>query len=127
MPFSDKIEELSQRLDNLLEKAEIWQMIFDTSPIPAAIVSEDMSFFMVNEGFLELTGFTKAEIISEDISVVVPKYFRRRHRRVEGSEKDCRGQSILSKHREEIPVELSMTSFEYESRKYYSIFIRKTN
>lgn len=136
MGLFDRVEELSQNLESLIEKAELWQLLFDESPDAIALFDENMRFFLVNKAFCELSGFSKNEIANQKINMVLPAQFRRIHKQFEKeyakapSKKVNRhglSPKLLTRDGIVIDVAIDLSFFYYQKRPYYTAFIRKTS
>jgi len=121
-------------LDKLVEKASIWQSLFDECPFAIAVVDNDMKFFMVNQAFEALTDFHQTEVLGEKIQLVLPERFRKSHKRHEKTfalkpEKKVNRHGlepyILTKNNEELPVDIDLSYIIYNSRTFYVAFIRR--
>lgn len=134
MELSARIEQLAQNLESLIEKAELWQMLFDESPDAIALFDSRMRFFLVNKRFCELTGFTRDEITNQKLSIVLPAEYRRVHKGYEKkyasnpvtlTNRHGLAPKILTRDGEPIPVDIDLSYFVYDGRKFYTAFIRK--
>lgn len=121
-------------MNSLLEKVEIWQLLFDECPIAIACFNQDMEFFLVNDAFLELTSYQSGEIIGESIKRVIPPQFRRLHTReekkyIESPEKKTNRHGlaplILDRYGNKIPVDIDLSYFQHLDFMYYVAFIRR--
>ena len=135
MELSARIEQLAQNLESLIEKAELWQMLFDESPDAIALFDARMRFFLVNKKFCELTGFERAEITNQKLSIVLPSDVRRAHKGYEKryannpvtlTNRHGLAPVILTRDGEPISVDIDLSHFTYDDRKFYTAFIRKT-
>jgi len=134
MELSARIEQLAANLESLIEKAELWQLLFDESPDAIALFNSKMRFFLVNRKFCDLTGFTREEITNQKLSLVLPPPVRRMHRTFEKEysnnpvnkvRRHGVNPAIVTRSSEIIPVEIDLSSFEYAGNRYYTAFIRK--
>jgi PAS domain S-box-containing protein len=134
MGLFNRVEELSKNLESLIEKAELWQLLFDESPDAIALFNEGMRFFLVNKAFCELTNFTEEEITGQKLSIVLPSEFRRAHKQYErdfmkSPEKKVNrhglAPKILTREGEALAVDIDLSFFNYDGRTYYTAFIRK--
>lgn len=136
MGLFDRVEQLSQNLESLIEKAELWQLLFDESPDAIALFDQHMRFFLVNKAFCDLTGFSKEEIGNQKISIILPSQFRKMHKQMEKefaanpSKKINRhglAPNILTRDGIEIDVAIDLSFFYYQNRPFYTAFIRKSS
>jgi len=134
MELSARIEQLAQNLESLIEKAELWQMLFDESPDAIALFDSRMRFFLVNKKFCELTGFERNEITNQKLSMVLPSEVRRPHKGYEKkyannpvtlTNRHGLAPSILTRDGVPISVDIDLSHFTYDGRKFYTAFIRK--
>lgn len=134
MRISDKVDTLAQTLDSLIEKAELWQLLFDESPDAIAVFDHKFRFFMINKEFQALTSFASEELIGSKIDVVLPRRLRRMHK---GWEKEYAANPekkvnrhglepyITDKYGYEIAVGIDLSFFEHGGRTYYTAFVRR--
>lgn len=136
MGLFDRVEQLSQNLESLIEKAELWQLLFDESPDAIALFDESMRFFLVNKAFCDLSGFAKEEITNQKITMVIPSQFRRIHKQYEKEfannptkkvNRHGLHPKLLTRDGEEIAVEVDLSFFYYQNRPFYTAFIRKSS
>jgi PAS domain S-box-containing protein len=134
MDLSDRIEKLSEDLERLIEKAELWQLLFDESPDAIALFNANRRFFLVNNAFCELTGFSREEIINQKLAIVLPAEFRRAHKKYENDyiqhpEKKVNRHGlaprILTREGTELNIDIDLSFFYYDNTIYYTAFIRK--
>lgn len=134
MELYNRVEELSKNLEALIEKAELWQLLFDESPDAIAVFDSNMRFFLVNDEFCNITGFSKDEITNQKLSLVLAPELRRIHKRYErqfsvNPEKRTNRHgwkpSILTRSGEEIHVNIDLSYFHYDGRTFYTAFIRR--
>lgn len=134
MDIIGNIEDIERRLDSLIEKAEVWQKIFDEAPIAIAVFTGEMEFFLINNCFSELTGFTADELYGINISIVIPAKFKRMHKKEEkkfiaNPEKKTNrhglSPTICRKDRTEVPVYIDLSYFSNDNRVYYVAFLRQ--
>lgn len=125
---------MSMDLDKLVEKASLWQSLFDECPFAVAVFNNEMKFFMVNHAFEELTGFDQDVIAGEKVQLVIPDRFKRIHKRYEkdfglNPEKKVNRHGlepfILTKAKQEILVDIDLSYIIYNSKIYYVSFIRR--
>lgn len=136
MELSARIEQLAQNLESLIEKAELWQMLFDESPDAIALFDSRMRFFLVNKKFCELTRFSRDEITNQKLSIVLPAEYRRAHKTFEKkyaanpvtlTNRHGLAPKILTRDGEPIDVDIDLSFFVYDHRKFYTAFIRKVS
>lgn len=134
MVLFDKVEELSDKIESLILKAELWQLLFDESPDGIALFDDKMRFFMVNKEFCTITSFQPMDLVNKRIEIVLPKRFRRMHRQWEkefkaNPEKKTNRHGldpyIIDKFGNEIAVGIDLSYFEYDGRAYYTAFLRR--
>lgn len=134
MELFNRVEELSKNLEALIAKAELWQLLFDESPDAVAVFDSSMRFFLVNDEFCNMTGFTREEIANQKLSLVIPPEFKRIHKRYEkqfSSHPKKRTNrhgwkpSILTRSGEEVNVSIDLSYFYYDERPFYTAFIRR--
>lgn len=134
MVLFDKVEELSERIESLILKAELWQFLFDESPDGIALFDDKMRFFMVNREFCAITSFESDELIGKKIDLVLPRRNRREHR---GFEKEFRTKPqkkfdrhgldphINDKFGNEISIDIDLSYFQHDGVTYYITFVRR--
>ncbi len=134
MNLLGRVEDLSDQLNLLIEKAELWQLLFDECPMAVAAFDHSMTFFLVNNTFTLLTGFSKQEVIGEKIKLVLPMDQRKPHSKYEKEfiknpikKIDRHGLSptILDKSGQEIPIQIDLSFINYDSKIYYVAFMRR--
>lgn len=122
-------------LERLVERAEIWQLLFDECPMGVAVFNSSMKFFLINNAFTEMTGYD-ANILGNDIKDVLPNRFRRAHKK---SEKEFANNPqkkinrhglaplIMKNNGEELPIDIDLSYIKYDGGIYYVAFIREMN
>lgn len=134
MVLFNKVEELSDKIESLILKAELWQYLFDESPDGIALFDNKMRFFMVNKEFCAITSFESMDLINKKLEIVLPKRFRRMHKQWEkqfiaNPEKKTNRHGldpyIVDKFGNEIPVAIDLSYFEHDGRTYYTAFLRR--
>lgn len=135
MNLHERVDTLAESLESLIQKAEIWQLLFDECPIAIAVFTSDMRFFMINDSFTDLTQFTKEEIIDRNISLVIQPEQRKMHRSMEKDfakhpEKKVNrhglSPNIMDKKRNSIPISIDLSFITYQGNIYYVAFLKKT-
>lgn len=133
MNIEDRVNRMSIDLEKLVEKAEIWQMLFDECPIAVAVFTANMKFFLINPAFTDMSGHSM-EIMGKDIKEVIPSRFRRLHRKVEkeyasNPEKKVNRHGLepylLKADETEMKVDIDLSFIQYDSKIYYVAFIRE--
>lgn len=133
MNLSKRVNDMAESLESLIQKAELWQLIFDECPLALAVFTSDMKFFLVNQAFLELTGFDQEELIDRKISVVIPMRFRKMHREAE-KQYALKPEKKVNRHglNPEIitksglqPVDIDLSYIVYDGKVYYTAFLKK--
>lgn len=134
MNVVDRVELVEKQLDNLITKAELWQLIFDECPIAIACFDETMRFYLVNEAFCSLTGYKKSDLIGEKLQLVLPPKYRKQHLRYEvefSNNPEARvnrqglAAEILDIHGDVTKVDIDITFINYLDRVYYTAFLRR--
>lgn len=134
MVLFDKVEELSERIESLILKAELWQFLFDESPDGIALFDDKMRFFMVNREFCAITSFESEDLIGKKIDLVLPKRMRRQHRGFEkmfvaNPEKRVNRHGlkpyINDKYGNDIAVSIDLSFFQHDGVTYYVVFVRR--
>jgi PAS domain S-box-containing protein len=134
MNIEDRVNKMSIDLEKFVEKASIWQSLFDECPFAIAVFSSDMKFYLTNHAFTELTGFTPEEINNNKIQMVLPNDVKKIHKRYEDEyaikpvkKVNRHGLTpyILTKDNRSIPVDIDLSYIIYNSRIYYVSFIRR--
>lgn len=124
---------MSSDLEKLVEKAEIWQLLFDECPIAIAVFNADMKFFLINPAFSEMSGYGP-EVLGRDIKDVIPQRYRKLHRKMEkvyasSPEKKVNRHGLnpflLGRDKQEIPIDIDLSYIRYDSKIYYVAFIRR--
>lgn len=133
MNIEDRINRMSVDLERLVQKAEIWQLLFDECPIAVAVFSATLKFFLINPAFTEISGYDQ-EIIGKDVKEIIPSRFRRFHKKVE-KEYASHPEKRVNRHglapfllREdgtEIAVDIDLSYIQYDSKVYYVAFVRR--
>lgn len=130
----NRVEQISDNLDRILEKAELWQHIVDESPIAIALFTANMNFFLVNNAFLELTGYDQEELIDNNISMVLAPDMRKMHAQ---KEKEFASNPvrkinrhgllphIYTKEKSNIPVGIDLSYIIHGDKIYYLAFVTK--
>lgn len=131
MNISEKAEELSNKLDNLIVRAELWQLLFDECPIAVIVLNIELRFFMVNETFCQLSGYTKSEILGESVGKIIPLGRRKEYKKFEKEflnnpktldHKEAVN-TMLTKDSREVLVSAYISPFVYDGKKYHAIFM----
>lgn len=130
----NRVEQISDNLDRILEKAELWQHIVDESPIAIALFTANMNFFLVNNAFLELTGYDQEELIDNNISIVIAPDMRKMHAQKEKEfasnpvrkiNRHGLSPTIMHKDQSLIPVGIDLSYIVNDNKIYYLSFINK--
>lgn len=133
MNIEDRINRMSIDLERLVEKAEIWQSLFDECPIAIAVFTANLRFFLINPAFTEISGYGQ-EVLGKDIREVIPSRFRKLHKKVEkeyasNPEKKVNRHGLepflLRKDGTEVAVDIDLSYIQYDSKVYYVAFIRR--
>jgi PAS domain S-box-containing protein len=133
MDIENRVNKMAFDLERLIEKAEIWQLLFDECPLGVAVFDSNMKFFLINNAFTEMTGYT-TDILGKDIKEVVPVRFRKAHRKSEKlfaaqpeKKTNRHGLSpyILKTDGGELPIDIDLSYIKYDSAIYYVSFIRR--
>lgn len=120
-------------LDRLIEKAEIWQLLFDECPWGVAVFNSNMKFFLINSAFTEMTGHT-VDILGRDLREVLPPRYKRAHKKHErefasNPQKKTNRHGltpfILKSDGQELPVDIDLSYIKYDGAIYYVAFIRR--
>jgi len=129
----DRVEQISNNLDRILEKAELWQQIVDECPVAIAVLTANMHFFLVNVAFEVLTGYSKEEILDKRLSLVIPENLRRMHmeKEREFSANPVRkmnrhglSPSIARKDGTVVPIDIDLSYIKHDNKIYYLSFIK---
>lgn len=135
MDIENRVNRMALDLERLVERAEIWQLLFDECPLGVAVFNSNMKFFLVNHAFTEMTGYS-TKILGKDIKEVLPLRHRRSHRK---SEKEYASNPVKKTNRhgltpyilkldgEELPVDIDLSYIKYDGSIYYVAFIRRIN
>lgn len=124
---------MSIDLERLVQKAEIWQLLFDECPIGVAVFNADMKFFLINPAFMDISGHS-LDLLDKDIREVIPVRYRRVHRKMEKQyasdpQKKVNRHGltpyILTKDNEEIAIDIDLSYIRYDSKVYYVAFIKR--
>lgn len=133
MDIENRVNRMALDLERLVEKAEIWQLLFDECPMGVAVFDSNMRFFLINKEFTEITGHT-TNILGNDVKEVLPGRFRRSHKKSEkqfaaNPEKKVNRHGlapyILAKTGREIAVDIDLSYIKYDGAIYYVAFIRR--
>jgi PAS domain S-box-containing protein len=124
---------MSFDLERLIERAEIWQLLFDECPLGVAVFNANMKFFLINDAFTEMTGFG-TEILGKDVKEVIPNRFKKAHKKFEKEfaskpEKKTNrhglSPAIMKIDGEELPIDIDLSYIQYDGTIYYVAFIRR--
>jgi len=133
MNIEDRVDRMAIDLERLVQKAEIWQMLFDECPIAVAVFTANMKFFLVNPAFIEMSGHS-IDILEKDVKEIIPSRFRKIHKKAEKQyaarpEKKVNRHGIepylLRANGEEIKVDIDLSYIQYDAKIYYVAFIRR--
>lgn len=133
MDIEDRVNRMALDLEKLIEKAEIWQMLFDECPLGVAVFDSNMKFFLINHEFTSMTGYT-TDILGKNVRDVLPIRHRKSHKKFEKQfaskpEKKTNrhglSPSLLKKDGQELSVDIDLSFIKYDSAIYYVSFIRK--
>jgi len=133
MNIEDRVNRMSFDLERLIERAEIWQLLFDECPLGVAVFNANMKFFLINNAFTEMTGYT-TEILGRDIKEVLPDRFRRIHKKAEKefaanpqkkTNRHGLSPSILRIDGTELLIDIDLSYIKYDGSVYYVAFIRR--
>lgn len=133
MDIENRVNRMAFDLERLIERAEIWQLLFDECPLGIAVFDSNMKFFLINHAFTEMTGHT-TDILGRGIKEVLPVELRRSHRRFEKQfasrpekKTNRHGLSphILTIDGQKLPIDIDLSFIKYDSAIYYVAFIRK--
>lgn len=127
-----RVDQISNNLDRILEKAELWQQIVDECPLAIALFTANMNFFLVNTAFEILSGYSKEEILDKRLSLVIPEGLRKTHM---DKEKEFAANpirklnrhgltpTIARKNKAVIPVKIDLSYIKHDNKIYYLAFI----
>lgn len=133
MNIEDRVNRMSVDLEKLVQKAEIWQLLFDECPIGVVVFTANMKFFLINPAFIEMSGYSK-DILGRDIKEVIPSRFRKFHKKVEkqyasNPEKKVNRHGLepylLRSDGSEIKIDIDLSYIQYDAKIYYVAFIRR--
>lgn len=120
-------------LERLIEKAEIWQLLFDECPLGVAVFNSSMKFYLINHAFTEMTGHT-TNILGQDIKSVLPSRFKRTHKKSERefannpqkkTNRHGLNPYILKSNGDELPIDIDLSYIKYDGAIYYVAFLRR--
>lgn len=133
MNIEDRVKRMSFDLEKLIEKAEIWQLLFDECPLGIAVFDANMKFFLINNAFTEMTGHT-TELLGKDVKEVIPYRFKRLHKKAE-KEFAARPEKKTNRHGltpsimkidgTELLIDIDLSYIKYDGSIYYVAFIRR--
>lgn len=133
MDMMENIEGIERRLDSIIEKAGVWQKIFDEAPWAIAVFTAEMNFFLVNKQFCEITGYEDEELYERNLSLVLRPKDRRMHKREEKKfalhpeqkiHREGLSPYIYTKSKESVAVDIALSYFINDSKVYYVAFLR---
>lgn len=133
MDIENRVNRMAFDLERLIEKAEIWQLLFDECPLGVAVFDSGVRFFLINNAFTEMTGYT-TDILGKDIKEIIPVRLRKSHKKSEKQfisrpEKKVNRHGltplILKSDGQELPVDIDLSFIKYDSSIYYVAFIRR--
>ncbi len=133
MDIENRVNRMALDLERLIEKAEIWQLLFDECPLGVAVFNSNMKFYLINHAFTEMTGFT-TDILGDDLKSVLPSRFKRNHKKFEKDfaskpEKKTNRHGLtpymLKSNGEELPIDIDLSYIKYDGGIYYVAFLRK--
>lgn len=134
MNIEDRVNKMSIDLEKLVEKASIWQSLFDECPFAIAVFSSDMKFYLINDAFTDLTGFAPEEVNGTKIQTVLPDDVKKAHKRYENEyatkpvkKVNRHGLTpyIMTKDKRKISVDIDLSYVIYNAKIYYVSFIRR--
>lgn len=134
MNIEDRVNRMSMDLDKFVERASIWQSLFDECPFAVAVFNSEMKFYMINQSFTDLTQFTPEELMGNKIQMVLSNDFKKIHKKYENqySSKPVKkvnrhglAPTILTKYSGAIKVDIDLSFIIYDSKIYYVSFIRR--
>jgi len=128
------ISEEQERLVNYFEGHPLsWKRLIEMFPDGIAFVSEDGSIRYANERLVQLSGFSREELLGEPVEVLVPPHLRQAHlpermqfmsdlrARNMGENLDLR---LWTKNGSELPVDISLAPVNLEGRSWVLAMIR---
>jgi PAS domain S-box-containing protein len=128
-----RIEQISDNLDRLIEKAQLWQSIVDECPLGIAVFTANMQFFVVNATFKEISKYTDQEIIGKKLNMILPKELVRMHHTKEKEfasnperkiNRHGLSPKLLTKTGESIDVGIDLSYIEHDGKVYYVAFVK---
>jgi PAS domain S-box-containing protein len=134
MDILGRVEKIESDLDDLISKAELWQLIFDQSPFAMACFDQNMNFSVVNREFCNLTGYSTMQLIGKNIGIVIPSGYRKLHILEEKKfishpqrkvNRHGLNPYLLKKNGGKIHVHIDLSYLNYKSSIYPIAFIRK--
>lgn len=136
MGILERIEQLSKNLDSIVEKAELWQLLFDECPDAIVVFHSNLSIFLANKEFCILSGYDLDELLNKKVSNFLPHRFRKVHKQYEKSfyadpQKKVNRHGVhpklLTKAGYEIPIDIDLSFFYHAHECYFTAFIRKVD
>jgi PAS domain S-box-containing protein len=133
MDIENRVNRMAVDLERLIQKAEIWQLLFDECPLGVAVFNSSMKFYLINPAFTEMTGHT-TDILGNDIKSVLPSRFKRIHKKAEKEFADKPEKktnrhglepAILKSDGKELPIDIDLSYIKYDGGIYYVAFLRK--
>lgn len=133
MDIENRVNRMALDLERLIERAEVWQLLFDECPLGVAVFDSNMKFFLINYAFTEMTGYT-TDILGRDLKEVLPSRFRRPHKRYE-KQFASKPEKKTNRHGltpfltrvdgEELAIDIDLSYIKYDGAIYYVAFIRR--
>ena len=133
MNIEDRVNRMSIDLEKLVQKAEIWQLLFDECPIGVVVFTANMKFFLINPAFTEMSGYS-IDVLGKDIKEIIPSRFRKFHRKMEKQYADSPEKKVnrhglepylLKSDGTEMKVVIDLSYIQYNAKIYYVAFIRR--
>ena len=135
--INTELERLRERVAELEASGDRSFAIIDTSVDGIVFVDDQQTILLFNQGAEETFGYRGDEILGKSLSLLVPESFQDAHRNQvrkfgESGETHRRMNERgkvrgLRKNGEEFPAEASISTFEQDGKRYYSVIVRDTS
>lgn len=133
MDIENRVNRMALDLERLVERAEIWQLLFDECPLGVAVFNSSMKFFLINHAFTDMTGYS-TDILGKDLKEILPSEFRKPHKKYE---KEYASRPVKKTNRhgltpyivksdgDKLAVDIDLSYIKYDGTIYYVAFIRR--
>ncbi len=127
------ITEQKRAEEALRESEERYRVVAETASDAIVMIDEDSQVLFVNSAAEKIFGYTRVELLGQQLTMVMPRHLREAHRAslkryVDTGRKRLQWDSIqlpgLHKSGKEIPLEVSFGEFVKEGERFFTGFLR---